>query len=259
MAERIHYYGVEEARDISGLRLVLTRGVPGPWGEAAKAVLRARRVPFIAVEQRAGEANEALTEWTGMRNAPIAIYNDEAPRSGYQDILMLAERLGEGPSLLPDDPADRFKVLGIASDICGPYGFGWSVRLLLFQQIYGPPPIDASLPPAQHQLCALYGFTPDAVTTAARDAAAHLKRLAQCLAQSQSGYLVGDQLTAADLYWAVFSMIIDPLADEVNPMPGQLRGLYDCENQTVLDAYAPELTVHRDRIYKEHIGLPLDF
>ena len=34
----MEYLSVEEAKNRSGLRLVLTRGVPGPWGEAAKAI-----------------------------------------------------------------------------------------------------------------------------------------------------------------------------------------------------------------------------
>ncbi len=33
------YLSVEEAIDMPGLRLVLTAGVPGPWGESAKAIL----------------------------------------------------------------------------------------------------------------------------------------------------------------------------------------------------------------------------
>ena len=36
----------EEARNHDGLRLVLTVGVPGPWGEAAKGLLVAKNIPF---------------------------------------------------------------------------------------------------------------------------------------------------------------------------------------------------------------------
>ena len=32
------YVEIEDARKLSGLRLVLTPGVPGPWGESAKAL-----------------------------------------------------------------------------------------------------------------------------------------------------------------------------------------------------------------------------
>ena len=39
------YVEVEEAIGMSGLRVVLTPSVPGPWTEAAKAILRVRIYP----------------------------------------------------------------------------------------------------------------------------------------------------------------------------------------------------------------------
>src|ERR1700722_17721460 len=97
----MHYFSVTEARDREGLRLVLTPHSPGPWGESAKALLRFRGVPFIAVAHTASEANEDLYDWTRLRNAPIAIADSEAPLSNWLDIAMLAERRGTGESLLP--------------------------------------------------------------------------------------------------------------------------------------------------------------
>ena len=43
------YLSVEEARDLNGLKLVLTGGVPGPWSEAAKALFNHHQVPFHPV------------------------------------------------------------------------------------------------------------------------------------------------------------------------------------------------------------------
>jgi len=48
------YAEVERAREMPGLRLVLTTGVPGPWGEAAKGIFHAKRIPFTRVAQTAG-------------------------------------------------------------------------------------------------------------------------------------------------------------------------------------------------------------
>ncbi len=53
----MEYLSIEEAKGMTGLRLVLTKGVPGPWSEAAKAVLNLRGVHFIAVEQKGGGRN----------------------------------------------------------------------------------------------------------------------------------------------------------------------------------------------------------
>ncbi|MBW8754758.1 MAG: hypothetical protein JF595_11520, partial [Sphingomonadales bacterium] len=85
----MEYLSVAEARLRSGLRLVLTSGVPGPWGEAAKAVLRVRGVDFLPVEQKSMKPNIELLAWTGVRNAPIACLDDEPPLASWLDIILL--------------------------------------------------------------------------------------------------------------------------------------------------------------------------
>ena len=45
------------------------------------------------------------------------------------EILLLAERLAPTPSLLPADPAVRALAFGLAHEICGEAGLGWSRRL----------------------------------------------------------------------------------------------------------------------------------
>jgi len=65
---------VQSAKTLPGLRLVITQGVPGPWGEAAKGVFRVKGVPFAKVIQRGAQPNQELFDWLGHRNAPIAVY-----------------------------------------------------------------------------------------------------------------------------------------------------------------------------------------
>src|SRR5579862_2208519 len=113
----MNYLPVAEARTLKGLRLVLTPHMPGPWGEAAKAVLSARQVKYVPVEQFAMQKNEELFAWTAMRNAPIAIFDEEPPQSTWHEILLLAERLGSGPSLVPEDPVERALALGFSTEI----------------------------------------------------------------------------------------------------------------------------------------------
>src|SRR6516164_3528606 len=125
----MQYLKVAEARDLPGLRLVLTAFMPGPWGEAAKYIFGARNIDFVPVEQLAMETNDDLFAWTGMRNAPIAMYEEEPPASTWHEILLLAERLGSGPSLIPDDELDRALMMGISTEICSPDGFAWNRRL----------------------------------------------------------------------------------------------------------------------------------
>lgn len=74
-----------------------------------------------------------------------------------------------------------------------------------------------------------------------------------------SPYLVGSGITACDIYWAVFSMALEPLPHEVNPMPDWMRIGYDMIGPVIAAAKDPILLEHRDYIYAEHLGLPLDF
>ena len=246
---------------MSGLRVVLTAGVPGPWSESAKAVLQVRNVPFVAVAQVAMGPNEDLQAWTGMRNAPIAIYNDEPPLAGWHEILMLAERLGSGPSLLPDSAADRALCLGFSLELCAQDGFGWNRRLSMMHAMWG---VDSSdrVAPQFREVSARYGFAPQAVALAAARSADILRALAaQLQAQNARGsrFLVGKRLSAVDLYWACFSQMVVPLRKEVNPMPDYLWPVYSQSPPEVTAALEPILFKHRDHIFEAHIGLPLDY
>ena len=48
----MHYRSIQDARTLSGIRLILTAGVPGPWGETAKAVFKARTVAYTSIAHR---------------------------------------------------------------------------------------------------------------------------------------------------------------------------------------------------------------
>ena len=127
----MQYTEPDEARAMGGLRLALTRGVPAPWSESAKAVFKLRNVPFTAVSQLGGEDNEALRAWTGHRNAPVAVYEDEAPRVRWLEIVELAERLGSGAHLLPERIDERMVVIGLTNEIAGESGYAWFGRILM--------------------------------------------------------------------------------------------------------------------------------
>ena len=85
------YVPIDRARTMPGLKLVATPGVPNPWTEAARGILHVKRLDHIRVAQHAGEANEALVAWTGINSAPILIHGDTPPRSGWIEILLLAD------------------------------------------------------------------------------------------------------------------------------------------------------------------------
>ena len=260
-ARKIEYVKPAEARTLSGLRLALSIGVPGPWGEAAKNILHVKGIPYVAVAQVPGMPNEDLVDWTGHANAPVAVYNDEAPLAGWKDILLLAERLAPEPALLPADAALRDRVLGIGQAICGADGLGWSRRLMLVDALLSP-----SAPPGSRRsgevLAERYGYTKEAAAAAPQRLAEVLAMLATTLREQQqrgSGYLVGDGLTAADLQWAAFAVMLKPMPPELCPIPRFLRGWYEDIGPVVAAALDPALLAHRDRIYRDHLPLPMSF
>jgi glutathione S-transferase len=255
------YLSVAEARELPGLRLVLTAHMPGPWGEAAKAILTVRKLKYIAVEQRAMENNEDLFAWTGMRNAPIAVLDGDPPQSTWQEILLLAERIGSGPSLIPADPLDRALMMGLSTEICGPDGFGWSRRLELMGRGTTRNPSNATAYD-MHRMTRSYGVTPETIARAPKRMVSIMNGLSRQLHQqktSGSEYLIGGQLSACDIHWAALSLFVSPLPPEECAMPDFMRDNYTHLTPELAAALDPALLSHRDMIYKRHIGLPLDF
>jgi glutathione S-transferase len=252
------YKSVAQAREMSGLRLVLGAATPGPWSISARALLDIRKVPFIPVRQELGGANEELVAWTGRRNAPVAVYEQEPALDDWLEIAMLAERLGSGPSLFPEDPVQRALAAGFSSEICGHGGFGWSRRQTMMAA--NPPPTDASSPMAV--IARQYSIHPDVLPIATARVIGILHGLsAQLHAQAKAGsdYLVGDRLSTCDVHWACFSLLIQRLPLEACPLPPHMHDLFNTMSPEMRAAVDPILIAHRDRIWERHIGLPLDY
>jgi glutathione S-transferase len=255
------YLEVSEARNLPGMRLALTAGVPGPWSESAKAIFRVKGIDYVRVRQEGGMENAALREWTGRSNAPVAVWNDEPPVDGWADILGLAERVAPAAPLIPGDFDERNTMFGLCHEICGPAGYGWQRRLMLLTGIMESDLPDTVRAPAV-RLADRYGYSKAAAEAAKLDVCETLTRLSQrLLAQRDAGsrYFIGASLTALDLYWACFAALHQPLAPDVCPMPEGLRRSYTVVDPDVLKACDPILLEHRDFIYATHLELPLDF
>jgi glutathione S-transferase len=251
----VNYVEVEEAIGLPGLRLVLSAGVPGPWGEAAKYVFDVKRIPYTAVRQVGGTESEALRRWTGQSNAPIAVYGHEAPRSGWAEILALGERLAPEPALIPSDPELRVRMFGLAHEICGEHGFGWERRLMLLSALGTDNDVTRTL-------ARRYGFD-ERTAAAAPGRCAEILRLLSRQIHAQraqgSAYLVGDRLSALDLYWAAFALMVEPLGEAHCRLHPRLRESYALRDPAVRAAADDALLEHRDFIYRTHLALPLDF
>ena len=255
------YLSVEQGIALPGLRLVLTRGVPGPWGELAKAILHVKGLPYAAVAQEAGAHDAALRRWTGAANAPTAVWNDEPARIDRAGILFLAERLAPEPALLPKDPRERALCLGFADAIAGESGFGWSRRLMMIELMMKAKSLPEPTRALRDTLAWRYGWSAEASASAPARCAEVLALLAgQLHAQTARGsrYLVGDALSVADLTWATFAVLVRPLPADLCPMPAQTRAMYEMKHPAIEAALDPALLAHRDFVYERHLVLPID-
>ena len=250
------YISVEEARKRNGLRMVVVSNVPSAWGEAAKGILHIKGIEWAAV--RLVYDSEALREWAGQRSGPVAIYDDEKPRAGWAEILLLAERLAPTPSLLPADPAERALAFGISHEICGEGGLGWSRRLQLIhagvQNAGGFPEQVAKY------LGKKYGYRPATGVAATSRVAALLGMLgARLKSQHEKGsrYYVGNAPTAVDVYSAAFMALFRPLPQEQCAMSASMRAALETRDAQTEAALDPILLGHRDMMYAEHLELPL--
>ncbi|MBL4686621.1 MAG: hypothetical protein JKY37_18640 [Nannocystaceae bacterium] len=252
----VQYVSVEEAIERDGLRMVVVGGVPSPWGEAAKGIFHIKGIPWLAV--RLAYDSEPLKAWAGQRSAPVAVYEQERPRGGWAEILLLAERLAPKPSLLPVDPAQRALVFGLAHELCGEAGLGWSRRL---QLVHAGIHDGGGFPKrVAKYLAKKYGYSPVAGESAGARVIALLGMLTDRLkAQREAGsrYYVGDSLTAADVYGATFTGMFNPLPSEQCAMDATTRSVFETQDDETKAALGPILFEHRDMMYAEHLALPL--
>ncbi len=245
------YVNIEDAIESDGLRMVVMQGVPSGWSEAAKGILHIKNIDWSAV--RLTYDNEALKKWAGQRNGPIAIYNNERPRSGWAEILLLAERLSSTQPLIPENSEDRALVFGLAHEICGEAGLGWSRRLQVIHAGGFPDPV------AKH-LGMKYGYSSEAGLAASNRVCDILNMLVTRLKTqrtSGSAFLVGNSLTAVDIYSATFFAMFSPLPHEQCPMDSMTRKAFELRDAKTEAALDPILFEHRDMIYEKYLELPL--
>jgi glutathione S-transferase len=256
---KMEYIEAKDARRMRGLRLVLGKGNWAVWSECAKNICYVKKIPFVPVAQYGFQENKEIVAWTGVRNQPQAIYDDEPVRTNWYDILMLLERLAPLPALLPSDSETRALVVGLSNELCGEWGLGWCRRL----QWSGGSSDDSSMPSTTRQyMRSDYGEAPDAVAKAparAADIVAMLGRRLRMQREKGSKYFVGGALTAIDVYWACFSNLVEPLPPELCPMSPPLRKFFKDAGSQAATAFDPILIEHRNYIYQNYLKLPVDF
>jgi glutathione S-transferase len=250
------YVSVEDAIARRGLRMVVLGKVPSPWGEAAKGIFHIKRIDFAAV--RLVYDNPALASWAGQLSAPVAIYDDEPPRSGWAEILMLAERLAPQPALLPLEPEARGRAVLLAEKLCGQGGLGWCRRLQLVHA--GLTKTGGFVDRVAGFLGGKYGYDAAAAEQYTPRVIELLGELAGTLrARRAAGktYYLGDEPGALDVYSATFMALFRPLPPEQCDMHPGLRAAFEWLDPATAQALDPLLLEHRDTMYARHLQLPL--
>jgi len=261
---KLKYASIQDAKAMSGLRLILgANAVPGPWREACKGIFYVKKIPYTPVASAGQDGSQReLIEWTAQSSAPVAIWNDERPRSTWIEQLYLAERLQPEPALIPANADDRVLMFGLINEICGENGLGWQRRQMLIHGTVSNPNTDERTRKFWTRFGGKYLYSEEAAVAAPARVASILRTLAQRLERQKANggkYFIGDRLTALDIYWGTFSAIVRPLPPELCPMAASFRDMYTEKNPVVVAAISPSLFEHRDFIYREYLELPVVF
>lgn len=255
---RGRFVPLEAAVAAPGLRLVVTEGIPGPWVESAKGILHVKDIDHLRTRHRAGEANEGLVAWTGINNAPVAMLDDEPPRAGWSEILVMAERIAPSPPIVPIDESQRALMFGMAHALCGEDGFGWNKRLLFFAR--AEEAMAAAPPEARAGFDSMRRKYGAGDRRRARDRVLSVMTMltARLAEQAQRGtpYYLGEGLTALDIYSACFMAMIRPLPQDICPLDDAMRATYTEQDPLLVDA-ACALLDHRDHMYEHHLERPM--
>ena len=216
------FISLEEAAALkNGTRITFIPGVQALYAEALKnicfvkgiAVIRALH-PMMGVDKETGEDRQKrLFELTSQTSLPTMFYNEERPRNVWIEQLALAEQIGsaDSPTLIPADMAQRADMFGLCAVVLGEDGLVWNMRIMND----GP-------------LGRKYGYSDDASAAApgkVGEVIALLDQRLQQQAEQGSRYLVGDTLTAADIYWATMSMCITDTPPQIMPATQQNQGM----------------------------------
>src|ERR1700726_2964662 len=115
----LQYRSFSEMVDGPGLRIVLVKGLPSPWGQAAKTIFEIKGLDYAAAPWMPGEPNADIVAWGGDTSAPIVAWAKEKPINRWVDILYLAERLAPKPSLGPADGTQHALLMGFHTKSAG--------------------------------------------------------------------------------------------------------------------------------------------
>ena len=221
-SDDLDFISLEEAAEMTcGTRVTFVPGMQAIFAEALKNICFVKKIPlirvlhpFMGIDKKTGKDRQAkLYELTSQTSLPTMFHDNERPRNVWIEQLALAEQIGskDSPTLIPEDFKLRAEMFGLCAIILAEDGLIWNMRIL-----------------TDSPLAAKYGYSKEASSAAPRKIAEVITLIDNQLeAQEKLGsrYLLGDSLSAADLYWATMSMTVLPVPPEIMPRTQQNQGM----------------------------------
>ena len=257
--EYISYVDLETARAARGVRMSAASALPSPWTEAAKGLFHVKQIPVLAV--RSLRVSPEVQAWTGADSVPVVLFDDERPRAGWAEIIALAERLGGRLPLVPPDPEARARMFGLIHELAGEGGLAWANRLLMIDGGMRSGGREGFPLPVAQYLAPKYGYAAEAAAPARARVAEVMALFTRLLAGARDAghrYLLGDALTALDIYFATFlTPMVGVTEVECPAMRVALRPAFEHVMREVGGLVSAELAAYRRSVYDEHLGWPI--
>ena len=252
------FISLEKAANIKdGTRITFIPGLQAIYAEALKNICYVKQIkitrvlhPFMGTDKETGSDRQAeLYALTSQTSLPTMLYNEERPRNVWIEQLALAEGIGsqDSLSLIPKNFKERADMFGLCAIVLGEDGLVWNMRIL-----------------SDSPLARKYGYSDEASTKAPNKIAEIIKLLDKKLkAQEEIGskYLIGDSLSAVDIYWATVSMTVLPASLEIMPKTKQNEGMLLAfegisKIPQIAEATSELILSHRDYILKTYCETP---
>lgn len=253
---------IDTALTEPGLRISLIPLPGGPWVEAIKGICVVKQLEYTSVLHNS--ENPKLYEDTAQTSFPVVWYNNNRPLSNWSEQLYFLEKLQPKPQLIPELTSDRIMMFGIANELF--YEMGWHWRILyayfaktLFLSGKGggrwSNSSDTELAERISKLSKKYGGND---TTLKKSAAKIMKSChlfdQQLAIQNKKGskFLIGTELSAADIYMASFCPFgIGKISEYFAPTAEKIDSLL---HATDPNFDTKRLLNHRKYIWQEYLG-----
>ena len=241
----------------TGTRITFIPGLPALYSEALKNICFVKGIPVIRAlhpmmgidETTQKDRQATLYELTSQTSLPTMFHNQERPRNVWTEQLSLTEQLGApgSPSLIPRDYEERADMFGLCAVILAEDGFIWNMR------IQGDSP-----------LARKYGYSEEASAAATEKMAEVIALIVRRLAAQEkrgSRYLVGESLSAVDVYWATMSMSFVVPGPEIMPITRQNKGMLkhfgnNSQIPEIAEVMTPDIAAHQEFILTSFCETP---